>query len=175
MDRTKPKIKDTTPKPDERMYLQLNVNGVSLAAEVDSDTPLLYVLRDSLGLQGPKYGCGLGQCGACTVLINGEAVRSCVTSVANVKDAKVVTLEGLGTPEQPHPIQQAFIDEQAVQCGYCINGMVMTSLVFLRKVPHPSEAQIKQALANNLCRCGTHTRIIKAVQRAAEAPNKPLA
>ena len=175
MDRTKPKIKDTTPKPDERMYLQLNVNGVSLAAEVDSDTPLLYVLRDSLGLQGPKYGCGLGQCGACTVLLNGEAVRSCVTAATSVKDAKVVTLEGLGTPEQPHPIQQAFIDEQAVQCGYCINGMVMTSLVFLRKVPHPSEAQIKQALANNLCRCGTHTRIIKAVQRAAEAPNKPLA
>ena len=175
MDRTKPKIKDTTPKPDERMYLQLNVNGVSLAAEVDSDTPLLYVLRDSLGLQGPKYGCGLGQCGACTVLMNGEAVRSCVTAATSVKDAKVVTLEGLGTPEQPHPIQQAFIDEQAVQCGYCINGMVMTSLVFLRKVPHPSEAQIKQALANNLCRCGTHTRIIKAVQRAAEAPNKPLA
>jgi len=175
MDRTKPKIKDTTPKPDERVYLQLNVNGVTLAAEVDSDTPLLYVLRDSLGLQGPKYGCGLGQCGACTVLLNGEAVRSCVTAATSVKDAKVVTLEGLGTPEQPHPIQQAFIDEQAVQCGYCINGMVMTSLVFLRKVPHPSEAQIKQALANNLCRCGTHTRIIKAVQRAAEAPNKPLA
>ena len=175
MDRTKPKIKDTTPKPDERVYLQLNVNGVTLAAEVDSDTPLLYVLRDSLGLQGPKYGCGLGQCGACTVLLNGEAVRSCVTAATSVKDAKVVTLEGLGTPEQPHPIQQAFIDEQAVQCGYCINGMVMTSLVFLRKVPHPSEAQIKQALANNLCRCGTHTRIIKAVLRAAAAPNKPLA
>jgi nicotinate dehydrogenase subunit A len=175
MNRTKPKPKEQTPKPDERVYLQLNVNGVSLAAEVDGDTPLLYVLRDSLGLQGPKYGCGLGQCGACTVLLNGEAVRSCVTSVANVKDAKVVTLEGLGTLEQPHPIQQAFIDEQAVQCGYCINGMVMTTLVFLRKVPHPSEAQIKQALANNLCRCGTHTRIIKAVQRAAEAPNKPLA
>jgi nicotinate dehydrogenase subunit A len=175
MNRTKPKPKEQTPKPDERVYLQLNVNGVSLAAEVDGDTPLLYVLRDSLGLQGPKYGCGLGQCGACTVLLNGEAVRSCVTSVANVKDGKVVTLEGLGTLEQPHPIQQAFIDEQAVQCGYCINGMVMTTLVFLRKVPHPSEAQIKQALANNLCRCGTHTRIIKAVQRAAEAPNKPLA
>jgi nicotinate dehydrogenase subunit A len=157
------------------MYFQLNVNGANLAAEVDADTPLLYVLRDSLGLQGPKYGCGLGQCGACTVLVNGEAVRSCVTAVTTVKDAKVVTLEGLGTPEQPHPIQQAFIDEQAVQCGYCINGMVMTSLVFLRKVPHPSEAQIKQALANNLCRCGTHTRIIKAVQRAAETGQKPLA
>jgi nicotinate dehydrogenase subunit A len=157
------------------MYFQLNVNGANLAAEVDADTPLLYVLRDSLGLQGPKYGCGLGQCGACTVLVNGEAVRSCVTAVTTVKDAKVVTLEGLGTPQQPHPIQQAFIDEQAVQCGYCINGMVMTSLVFLRKVPHPSEAQIKQALANNLCRCGTHTRIIKAVQRAAGTAQKPLA
>jgi nicotinate dehydrogenase subunit A len=157
------------------MYFQLNVNGANLAAEVDADTPLLYVLRDSLGLQGPKYGCGLGQCGACTVLVNGEAVRSCVTAVTTVKDAKVVTLEGLGTPQQPHPIQQAFIDEQAVQCGYCINGMVMTSLVFLRKVPHPSEAQIKQALANNLCRCGTHTRIIKAVQRAAGTVQKPLA
>jgi nicotinate dehydrogenase subunit A len=157
------------------MYIQLNVNGANLAAEVDADTPLLYVLRDSLGLQGPKYGCGLGQCGACTVLVNGEAVRSCVTAVTTVKDAKVVTLEGLGTPEQPHPIQQAFIDEQAAQCGYCINGMVMTSLVFLRKVPHPSEAQIKQALANNLCRCGTHTRIIKAVQRAAGTGQKPLA
>lgn len=103
------------------------------------------------------------------MLINGEAVRSCVTPIASVKSAKVVTLEGLGTPEQPHPVQKAFIDEQAAQCGYCINGMVMTSLVFLRKTPRPSETQIRLALANNLCRCGTHTRIIKAVQRAAES------
>jgi nicotinate dehydrogenase subunit A len=150
------------------MELNLNVNGLARTAEVDSDTPLLYVLRDNLGLQGPKYGCGLGQCGACTVLINGEAVRSCVTPVASVKSSAIVTLEGLGTPEQPHPVQQAFIDEQAVQCGYCINGMVMTSVVLLRKTPRPSEAHIRQALGNNLCRCGTHTRIIKAVQRAAE-------
>lgn len=150
------------------MNYQLNVNGVVRTADADSDTPLLYVLRDNLGLQGPKYGCGLGQCGACTVLINGEAVRSCVTPIGSVKSSNVVTLEGLGTPEQPHPVQQAFIDEQAVQCGYCINGMVMTSVVLLRKNPRPSEAQIRTALGNNLCRCGTHTRIVKAVQRAAE-------
>jgi nicotinate dehydrogenase subunit A len=150
------------------MEFNLNVNGMVRTAEADSDTPLLYVLRDNLGLQGPKYGCGLGQCGACTVLINGEAVRSCVTPVTSVKSSTIVTLEGLGTPEQPHPVQQAFIDEQAVQCGYCINGMVMTSVVLLRKNPRPSETQIRQALANNLCRCGTHTRIVKAVQRAAE-------
>lgn len=150
------------------MEFKLNVNGKVSQTEAESDTPLLYVLRDNLGLQGPKYGCGLGQCGACTVLINGEAVRSCVTPVGSVKSSNVVTLEGLGTPEQPHPVQQAFIDEQAVQCGYCINGMVMTSVVLLRKTPRPSEAQIRQALANNLCRCGTHTRIVKAVQRAAE-------
>jgi nicotinate dehydrogenase subunit A len=149
------------------MQFKLNVNGTERVADADSDTPLLYVLRDNLGLQGPKYGCGLGQCGACTVLINGEAVRSCVTPVTSVKASKVVTLEGLGTPQDPHPVQQAFIDEQAAQCGYCINGMVMTSVVLLRKNPRPSETQIRQALANNLCRCGTHTRIIKAVQRAA--------
>ena len=150
------------------MEFKLNVNGKVSQTEAEIDTPLLYVLRDNLGLQGPKYGCGLGQCGACTVLINGEAVRSCVTPVGSVKSSNVVTLEGLGTPEQPHPVQQAFIDEQAVQCGYCINGMVMTSVVLLRNTPRPSEAQIRQALANNLCRCGTHTRIVKAVQRAAE-------
>ena len=151
------------------MDFNLNVNGTVRTTEADSDTPLLYVLRDNLSLQGPKYGCGLGQCGACTVLINGEAVRSCVTPVNSVKSSSVTTLEGLGTPEQPHPVQQAFIDEQAVQCGYCINGMVMQSAAFLKKNPRPSEAQVTQALANNLCRCGTHTRIIKAVLRAADA------
>lgn len=149
------------------MKYKLNVNGQVRPVQADSDTPLLYVLRDNLGLQGPKYGCGLGQCGACTVLINGEAVRSCTLPVARVKSGKVVTLEGLGTPEKPHPVQQAFIDEQAAQCGYCINGMVMQSAAFLAKTPRPTEAQITQALANNLCRCGTHTRIVKAVQRAA--------
>lgn len=151
------------------MNYQLHVNGKALAAEADSDTPLLYVLRDNLGLQGPKYGCGLGQCGACTVLINGKAVRSCITPVSSVKNAKIVTLEGLGAPEEPHPVQKAFIDEQAVQCGYCINGMVMQSVAFLAKTPRPSEGQIQQALSANLCRCGTHTRIVKAVQRAATA------
>lgn len=156
---------------------QLNVNGKPSRIEADSDTPLLYVLRDDLGLHGPKYGCGLGQCGACTVLINGEAVRSCITPVSSVAARKIITLEGLGTPDRPHPVQKAFIDEQAVQCGYCINGMVMTSVAFLNKTPKPTEAQIKTALANNLCRCGTHTRIVKAVERAARAgviPIKPL-
>ncbi len=148
---------------------KLNINGQSKRVDAESDTPLLYVLRDNLALQGPKYGCGLGQCGACTVLVNGEAVRSCVTPVSSIKSSKVVTLEGLGTPEAPHPVQQAFIDEQAAQCGYCINGMVMTSVAFLNKTPSPSQQQITQALANNLCRCGTHTRIVKAVERAAKA------
>lgn len=151
------------------MNYTLHVNGKARTAQADSDTPLLYVLRDDLGLQGPKFGCGLGQCGACTVLINGQAVRSCVTPVSSVKGSKVVTLEGLGTPEAPHPMQKAFIDEQALQCGYCINGMIMTSVAFLATTPHPSEDQIREALAANLCRCGTHTRIVKAVQRAADA------
>jgi nicotinate dehydrogenase subunit A len=151
------------------MKYQLNVNGKPVTTEADSDTPLLYVLRDNLGLQGPKYGCGLGQCGACTVLIDGRAVRSCVTSVASLKGGNIVTLEGLGTPEKPHPVQQAFIDEQAAQCGYCINGMVMQSVDLLSKNPRPSEGLIQQALAANLCRCGTHTRIVKAVKRASDA------
>ena len=172
--KAKPKTNDKTVSVKDRMDYQLHVNGAVRATEADTDTPLLYVLRDNLGLQGPKYGCGLGQCGACTVLVNGEAVRSCVASLASVKDARIVTLEGLGTPDAPHPVQQAFIDEQAAQCGYCINGMVMTSVVFLSKTPRPSEGQIRQALANNLCRCGTHTRIVKAVQRAA-AGQKPQA
>src|SRR5205814_9488855 len=124
-------------------------------------------LRDNLGLKGPRFGCGLGQCGACTVHINGEAVRSCITPVSSVGDKKVVTLEGLGTSEKPHPIQKAFIDEQAVQCGYCINGMIMESAAFLAINKKPNEADIKQALANNLCRCGTHVRIVAAVKRAA--------
>jgi nicotinate dehydrogenase subunit A len=146
---------------------QLNVNGKDIQVEADSDTPLLYVLRDDVGLHGPKFGCGLGQCGACTVHMDGVAVRSCITPVSSVKQAKVVTLEGLGTIDHPHPVQAAFIQEQAVQCGYCINGMIMQASAFLAKTPHPSEDQIRQALDANLCRCGTHTRIIKAVQRAA--------
>ena len=147
---------------------QLNINGKRQSVEAESDTPLLYVLRDNLSLQGAKFGCGLGQCGACTVLVNGEAMRSCITPVSSIKASKVVTLEGLGKSGKPHPVQQAFIDEQAVQCGYCINGMVMQSVSFLNKNPKPSEAQVTQALAANLCRCGTHTRIVKAVLRAAK-------
>ncbi|SDP51501.1 nicotinate dehydrogenase subunit A [Ralstonia sp. 25mfcol4.1] len=151
---------------------QLQVNGKPHAVDVDSDTPLLYVLRDNLGLHGPKFGCGLGQCGACTVLFNGTATRSCVLPVASVGDARITTLEGLGTPDKPHPVQQAFIDEQAAQCGYCINGMVMTSVSLLAQTARPTEEQIRNTLAGNLCRCGTHTRIIKAVQRAAQTSAK---
>ena len=151
---------------------QLQVNGKQHAVDVDSDTPLLYVLRDDLALHGPKFGCGLGQCGACAVLFNGAATRSCVLPVASVGDARITTLEGLGTPDRPHPVQAAFIAEQAAQCGYCINGMVMTSVSLLAQNPKPSESQIRDTLAGNLCRCGTHTRIIKAVQRAAETVAK---
>ena len=147
---------------------RLNVNGETVSVTVDDpDTPLLYVLRNELGLHGPRFGCGLGQCGACTVHIDGNAVRSCITPLSSVNEGKVVTLEGLGTNERPHPVQQAFIAEQAVQCGYCINGMVMQSAALLRRNPHPTEQQIKVELANNLCRCGTHLRIVRAVKRAA--------
>jgi nicotinate dehydrogenase subunit A len=148
------------------------VNGKSHQVDVDPDTPLLYVLRDTLGLHGPKFGCGLAQCGSCTVLVDGRAVRSCVAPVAQIK-GKVVTLEGLGTPEKPHPVQQAFIEEQAAQCGYCINGMVMQAAAFLASRPtSPSEREIRQSLQNNLCRCGTHQRIIAAVKRAATLMGK---
>jgi len=148
------------------------VNGKSHQLDVEPDTPLLYVLRDNLGLHGPKFGCGLAQCGSCTVLVDGKAVRSCVAPVSQIR-GKVVTLEGLGTPEKPHPVQQAFIEEQAAQCGYCINGMVMQTAAFLASRPaSPSERDIRQALQNNLCRCGTHQRIIAAVKRAAALMGK---
>jgi nicotinate dehydrogenase subunit A len=147
---------------------RLNVNGMPVSVTVDDpDTPLLYVLRNNLGLHGPHFGCGLGQCGACTVHIDAEAVRSCVMPLSSLGDGKIVTLEGLGTDERPHPVQQAFIDEQAVQCGYCINGMIMQSAALLAHNPKPTEQQIKSELANNLCRCGTHLRIVRAVKRAA--------
>jgi nicotinate dehydrogenase subunit A len=153
--------------------VKLTVNGKSHQLDVEPDTPLLYVLRDNLQLHGPKFGCGLAQCGSCTVLIDGKAVRSCTYAVSNVGPGKVVTLEGLGTPQKPHPIQQAFIDEQAAQCGYCINGMVMQTAAFLNARPNnPSEREIRQALQNNLCRCGTHQRIIAAVKRAAALMGK---
>jgi nicotinate dehydrogenase subunit A len=147
----------------------LRVNGQSKTVRVeDPQTPLLYVLRNDLDLHGPRFGCGLAQCGACTVHLDGRAVRSCVLPISAAAGKTVLTLEGLGTPEKPHPIQQAFIDEQAVQCGYCMNGMIMQSKALLDENKRPSEAQIRQALANNLCRCGTHVRIVRAVKRASE-------
>jgi nicotinate dehydrogenase subunit A len=147
--------------------LTLNVNGKDRNVTTEPDTPLLYVLRDNLGLHGPKFGCGLGECGACTVIMNGAAIRSCLIPAAATKGSKIVTLEGLGTIEKPHPVQKAFIDEQAAQCGYCINGMIMTAAAFLKSSPHPTRADIIAALDNNLCRCGTHMRIVRAVERAA--------
>jgi len=149
----------------------IRVNGRALSVTVDDGaTPLLYVLRNDAGLHGPRFGCGLGQCGACTVHVNGEPVRSCTRPVSSIgPDDEIVTLEGLGTSDHPHLLQTAFIAEQAVQCGYCINGMIMQAAALLKKNPKPTVAQIKAALDNNLCRCGTHLRIIRAIQRASEA------
>ena len=147
--------------------ITLNVNGKKRIVDTDPDTPLLYVLRNDLELNGPKFGCGLAQCGACTVIIDGNAIRSCVTPLKSVGAKSVTTLEGLGSVKKMHPIQKAFLDEQAAQCGYCINGMIMTTKALLDKTPKPSDSQIKQALAGNLCRCGTHTRILRAVKRAS--------
>jgi nicotinate dehydrogenase subunit A len=144
----------------------ITVNGKPHTVQAAPDTPLLYVLRNEVQLNGPKYGCGLAQCGACTVHVNGRPVRSCVTPVSAVR-GPVITVEGLGTPERPHPLQKAFIEEQAAQCGYCINGMLMTVSAFLQANPKPSEAEIRRALDGNLCRCGTHMRIIAAVKRVA--------
>ena len=150
------------------MPITFELNGRSHSLEIEPSTSLLYVLRNDLQLTGPKFGCGLAQCGACTVIRDGMAIRSCVTPVSAVQGSAVTTLEDLGTVEHPHPIQQAFIDEQAVQCGYCINGMIMTTKALLDKTPNPSETQIREALAGNLCRCGTYLRIIRAVKRAAQ-------
>ena len=147
--------------------ISLQVNGKTQVLDVDPETPLLYVLRNDLQLNGPKFGCGLAQCGACTVIINGNAIRSCVTPVSTAQNHSVTTLEGLGSTKKMHKIQQAFVDEQAVQCGYCINGMIMTTKTLLDKNPKPTDAQIKDALAGNLCRCGTHIRILRAVKRAS--------
>ncbi len=138
--------------------------------DVDASTPLLYVLRNDLNLNGPRFGCGLAQCGACTVLVNGIPVRSCITPVSAVATAEVTTLEGLGQRDDPHPVQRAFIAEQAAQCGYCSNGMIMAAASLLERNSDPSDSEIRQALAGNLCRCGTHTRILKAVRRAARNP-----
>ncbi len=147
--------------------ISLVVNGKEHSVDVTPDTPLLYVLRNDLGLNGPRFGCGLGQCGACTVIMDGNAVLSCVMPVKQAIGHKILTLEGLGSAEKPHPIQKAFIEEQAAQCGYCINGMIMRSKVLLDRTLNPTEEQIREALDHNLCRCGTHLDIIRAVQRAA--------
>jgi nicotinate dehydrogenase subunit A len=151
----------------------LIVNGTKQTVEsADPDQPLLYVLRNALGLHATKFGCGLGQCGSCTVLVDGVATRSCVTPVSALAGKKITTLEGLGTPEKPHPVQAAFIAEQAAQCGYCSNGIVMTSVALLKEKPHPTREEIKIALAGNLCRCGSHDRVLRAVARAAAAGGK---
>ena len=149
------------------MAITLVVNGIMHTVDVEPETPLLWVLRDSLKLSGTKFGCGMAQCGACTVLIDGKAVRSCVTDIGSVANSEITTLEGLGTIEKPHPLQRAFIEEQAVQCGYCINGMIMSAKALLDRNPKPTESEVRQALASNLCRCGTHNRIVRAVLRAA--------
>ena len=149
---------------------ELSVNGEKRRVDAEPDSPLLYVLRDQLELNGPKFGCGLGQCGACTVHVDGQALRSCSLPVSALGSRKVTTLEGLGSTAKPSPLQQAFIDEQAAQCGYCINGMVMQAADLLKRTPKPTEQQIREGLAMNLCRCGTHQRIVRAVQRASGQP-----
>ncbi len=149
--------------------LTVNVNGRDHPVAAAPDTPLLYVLRNELGLRGPRFGCGLAECGACTVHLDGVAVRSCVTRVDSVGNRQVTTIEGLGTPSNPHPLQKAFIDQQAAQCGYCINGMLMTAAAFLKSKPRPTDAEIKSALAGNLCRCGSHYRILRAVKAVISA------
>lgn len=147
--------------------ISLRVNGKAQVVDVEPDMPLLYALRNDLELNGPKYGCGLVQCGACTVIMDGGAIRSCVTPVSAAQNRAVTTLEGLGSTKNMHRIQRAFVDEQAVQCGYCINGMIMTTKALLDKNPKPTDSQIKEALAGNLCRCGAHVRILRAVKRAS--------
>ncbi|HLT99627.1 MAG TPA: (2Fe-2S)-binding protein [Burkholderiaceae bacterium] len=150
----------------------LNVNGADHTVEVRPDAPLLYILRNDLELNGPKYGCGLGECGACSVLIDGVAARSCLIPVSGVVGRKITTLEGLGSIEKPDPVQQAFIDKQAAQCGYCINGMVMAARALLDRNPAPTDEEIRRELAFNLCRCGTHIEIMQAVRQAADNRGK---
>ncbi|HEV7966905.1 MAG TPA: (2Fe-2S)-binding protein [Candidatus Acidoferrales bacterium] len=151
--------------------LSLKVNGQTHRLDVDPTTPLLYVLSDDLGLRGPKFGCGLGQCGACTVLVKGQAVRSCITAVETVQGLEVITLEGLGSVDKPHPIQKAFIEEQAAQCGFCLNGVILTAKAFLDKHPKATEKEIQEGMSRVLCRCFTHTRMLRAIGRAREGVN----
>jgi nicotinate dehydrogenase subunit A len=147
--------------------ISFRVNGKAHTVDVDPDTPLLYILRNDLEQNGPKYGCGQGQCGSCTVLINSRTARSCIVPTSMAKSTEITTLDGLGSRENPHPVQKAFIEEQAAQCGYCLNGMVMQATALLAINPRPTEAEIKDALASNLCRCGAHVEIVAAVKRAA--------
>jgi nicotinate dehydrogenase subunit A len=147
--------------------ITLKVNGKTRTVQSDPDVPLLYVLRNEFELQGPKFGCGLGQCGACTVIMDGEAALSCLVTVSDAQNHSITTLEGIGSTDRFHPLQKAFLEEQAAQCGYCSNGMIMTAKALLDKSPNPSEAEIKMALEGVICRCGTHNRIVRAVQRAA--------
>ena len=148
--------------------IALKVNGQSHTVDIDPATPLLYVLSDDLEQHGPKFGCGLGQCGACTVIANGRAIRSCTTPVGTMANADITTLDGLGTPEHPHPLQQAFIDEQAAQCGFCLSGVILTAKAFLDQNPKATEPQIRQALSGVLCRCFTHTRMLRAINTYAQ-------
>jgi len=147
--------------------ISLKVNGRSVTLDTDPSTPLLYILSDDLALRGPRFGCGLGQCGSCTVIVKGQAVRSCVTPVSSVAGGEITTLEGLGSEEKPHPIQKAFIDEQAMQCGFCVNGVIMTAKAYLDRNPKASEADIRQAMSNVLCRCHSHVRMISAITKYA--------
>jgi nicotinate dehydrogenase subunit A len=150
------------------MAVSLKVNGAMRSVPAEPDTPLLYVLRNDLELNAAKFGCGLAQCGACTVLVDGRPARSCVTEIGSLGQSEVTTLEGLGTVARPHPLQQAFMEEQAAQCGYCINGMIMLAKALLDRNPRPTEGEVRQGLEGNLCRCGTHGRIIRAVTKAAQ-------
>ncbi|MBF8674961.1 (2Fe-2S)-binding protein [Pseudomonas fulva] len=152
--------------------LSVRVNGQSFEVDALPETPLLLILRNDLCLNGPKYGCGLGECGACTVIIDGVAARSCIIPLAGAVGREITTLEGLGCKQAPHPVQQAFIDEQAAQCGYCMNGMIMTATALLDRIPQPSDEQIRNELSGNLCRCGTHVEILRAVRRAADTRRK---
>jgi nicotinate dehydrogenase subunit A len=150
------------------MAVNIKVNGAVHSVPAEPDTPLLYVLRNDLGLSAAKFGCGLGQCGTCTVLVDGAPVRSCVVPIGTLGQSEITTLEGIGTVEQPHPLQTAFIEEQAVQCGYCIPGMIMMAKALLDRKQQPSEAEVRLALASNLCRCGTHNRIVRAILKVAQ-------
>jgi nicotinate dehydrogenase subunit A len=148
--------------------INLKVNGRSVTLDADPTTPLLYILSDDLALRGPKFGCGLGQCGSCTVIVKGQAVRSCVTPVGSVAGGEITTLEALGSSDKPHPIQKAFIDEQAMQCGFCVNGVIMTAKAYLDRNPKANEADIRQAMSSVLCRCHAHSRMISAITRYAK-------